>query len=127
MDRTAYINLPVQDLAATTEFFTALGFAFDARVGNADTSCMVLGGGALAMLHTTAFFEQFTGGPVADPSTKEVAVGLSAASREEVDDLVERAVAAGGKDAGRQDMGFMYMRAFLDLDGHRWSFMHFAN
>ena len=127
MDRTAYIALPVHDLTATTAFFTALGFAFDERVGDANTSCMVLGSGALVMLHTTAYFEQFTGGPVADPSTKEVSVGLSATSREEVDGLVGRAVTAGGKDAGRQDMGFMYMRAFLDLDGHRWSFLHFAN
>jgi predicted lactoylglutathione lyase len=127
MDRTAYINLPVQDLAATTGFFTALGFTFDARVGDANTSCMVVGNGALVMLHTTAFFEQFTAAAVADPSTKEVAVGLSAASREEVDELTERAVAAGGKDAGAQDTGFLYMRAFLDLDGHRWSFLYFAN
>ena len=127
MDRTAYINLPVRDLAATTGFFTTLGFAFDTRVGDADTACMVLGSGALAMLHTTAFFERFTGGPVADPSTKEVAVGLSAASREEVDDLCERAIAGGGEDAGRQDTGFLYMRAFLDPDGHRWSFLHITN
>ena len=127
MDRTAYINLPVQDLARAEEFFTALGFAFDQRVGDANTSCMVIGSGAFAMLHTTAFFEQFTGGAVADPATKEVAVSLTAETREEVDELVERAVAGGGKDAGRQDMGFMYMRAFLDPDGHRWSFMHFAS
>ncbi len=127
MDRTAYINLPVQDLARTAEFFTALGFTFDPRVGDENTRCMVIGSGALAMLHTTAFFEQFTGAVVADPATKEVAVSLTAASHEEVDELVERAIAAGGEDAGRQDMGFMYMRAFLDLDGHRWSFMYFAN
>ena len=127
MDRTAYINLPVHDLAATTGFFTALGFAFDAHVSSDVTACLVLGSGARAMLHTTAFFEQFTGGPVADPSTKEVALGLTAASREEVDDLCDRAVAAGGRDAGRQDAGALYMRAFLDLDGHRWSLLHIAN
>ncbi len=127
MDRTAYINLPVHDLTATTGFFTALGFAFDARIGDVNTSCMVIGSGALVMLHTRSFFERFTAAAVADPSTKEVAVGLSAASREEVDELTERAIAAGGKDAGRQDSGFLYMRAFLDLDGHRWSFLHIAS
>ncbi|MBN9100079.1 MULTISPECIES: VOC family protein [unclassified Pseudonocardia] len=127
MDRTAYISLPVRDLDAATAFFTALGFAFDARVRDENTACLVLGTGALVMLQKTAYFERFTGGPVADPSTKEVSVGLSAVSREEVDDLVDRAVAAGGKDAGRQDMGVMYMRAFLDIDGHRWSFLHVAN
>ncbi len=127
MDRTAYINLPVQDLARSAEFFTTLGFAFDPRVGDENTRCMVIGSGAFAMLHTTAYFEQFTGGVVADPATKEVAVSLTAESRDEVDELVERAVAAGGRDAGRQDMGFMYMRAFLDPDGHRWSFMYFAS
>ncbi len=127
MDRTAYINLPVHDLARSAEFFAALGFAFDPRVGDENTQCMVIGSGALAMLHTTAFFEGFTGAAVADPATKEVAVSLTAATRDEVDELVERAIAAGGTDAGRQDMGFMYMRAFLDLDGHRWAFMYFVN
>jgi hypothetical protein len=63
---------------------------------------------------------------IADTSkSKEVIVGLSAESREQVDDLVERAMEAGVQALGEpQDDGVMYMRGFHDLDGHQWSFIY---
>jgi predicted lactoylglutathione lyase len=56
---------------------------------------------------------------------REVIVGLSAESREQVDELTDKALAAGAQALGEQDdQGFIYMRGFLDLDGHQWSFIH---
>jgi uncharacterized protein len=124
MNRTTYINLPATDLDRTTEFFTALGFAFDPNIHSDETRCMVISDAASVMWHTEAYFAQFTGGAVADASTKEVAIGLSAVGRAGVDDVTARAVAAGAADVGMQDLGFMYMRAFRDLDGHQWSLIH---
>ena len=58
---------------------------------------------------------------VADDSSVEVAVGLSASSREEVDALVDRAISLGGSPVREpQDEGYMYGRSFYDLDGHLW-------
>jgi uncharacterized protein len=50
----------------------------------------------------------------------EALLCLSIDSRDGVDSIVEKAVAAGGKaDPGpKQDHGFMYGRSFEDLDGH---------
>lgn len=125
MNRTTYINLPVQDLARATRFFAALGFAADPRMSSETTQGVAVGESMQIMLHTRDYFATFTGSPVADPATaREVAVGLSATGRDEVDDLTAKAVAAGGTDVGVQDMGFMYMRAFRDLDGHQWSLIH---
>jgi predicted lactoylglutathione lyase len=45
---------------------------------------------------------------------------LSCESREEVDDLVAKAVAAGGTADKAVDYGFMYTHGFVDLDGHGW-------
>ena len=46
---------------------------------------------------------------------------LSAESRAKVDELVEKAVAAGGTASEKtQETDFMYGRAFDDLDGHTW-------
>ena len=61
-----------------------------------------------------------------DPHESRLCVdGVSAESLNEVDDLVRRALAAGAQDLGEaQDDGFMYMRGFLDLDGHQWSFLY---
>ena len=127
MGRMTFINLPVKDLAATTAFFTAVGFAFDPEFTNEHATRMVISDETSAMLMTEPFFQGFVAPQeVADTSaTREVIVGLSATSREEVDDLTERALAAGAESLGDpQDQGFMYMRGFRDLDGHQWSFIH---
>jgi predicted lactoylglutathione lyase len=125
--RVAFVGLPVKDLARSTEFFTALGFAFDEQQGDDTSARMIISDQASVMLFAEPFFSQFTGGGIADPHTaREVTIGVSATSRDEVDELAETAVAAGAKSAGVQDEGFMYMRAFHDLDGHYWSVIHMA-
>lgn len=123
--RTTFINLPVRDLARATEFFTALGFSFDPQVTGDNTARVIVSDGASVMLHVEPFFREFTNSDLADTSSaREVVVGLSAVSREEVDELTDKAIAAGGQAVGQQDQRFMYMRAFRDLDGHQWSFIH---
>ena len=48
-------------------------------------------------------------------------VALSEDSREGVDRITERALAAGGREAREaEDLGFMYSRPFEDPDGHIW-------
>jgi predicted lactoylglutathione lyase len=127
MGRMTFINLPVRDLAASTAFFTAVGFTFDPVFTDENSTRMIISDESSAMLMAEPFFEAFVAPQdVADTSaSREVIVGLSAESREEVDDLTERAIAAGAKSLGEpQDQGFMYMRGFRDLDGHQWSFIH---
>ena len=78
------------------------------------------------MLMTHDKFRQFTPKPIADAkAASEVLVCVSADSREEVDAVVEKAAAAGGRaDPGpKQDHGFMYGRGFEDPDGHIWEVM----
>jgi predicted lactoylglutathione lyase len=126
MSTKTFINLPVRDLARTTEFFTKLGFTFDQRATSEATACMVISDEAFAMLHVEPRFKKFIGQEIADTSkTREVIVGLTTDTRDQVDDLVERAVAAGAQPLpDPPDQGFMYMRAIRDLDGHQWSFLH---
>ena len=129
MPTQTFINLPVKDLAKATEFFTRVGFEFDPMLTDGNTTRMILGDGASAILATEPLFAGFIAPrAVADTeTTREVIVGVSAESREEVDDRVDKAVAAGAQSLGdAQDDGFMYMRGFLDLDGHQWSFVHLS-
>ncbi|MGH8838992.1 MAG: VOC family protein [Jiangellaceae bacterium] len=81
---------------------------------------------AYAMLHVEPSFKEFTKKDITDTAkSREVIVGLSTESREQVDDLVDRALAAGGQAMGEpEDQGFMDMRTFHDLDGHQWSFIY---
>jgi hypothetical protein len=122
MARQIYVNLPVADLARSKAFFTALGFGFNPQFTNEQGACMVVADGIAVMLLAEPFFRTFTNKPVADARRgTEVLVCLSCESRAEVDDLVRKAVAAGGTaPMPVQDHGFMYGHGFTDLDGHMW-------
>jgi uncharacterized protein len=122
MSRKIFVNLPVDDLQKSVEFFTRLGFAFDPRFTDDNATSMVVNPDSAVMLLRREFFATFTPRAVCDTAThSEALVALSADSRGEVDGLVESALAAGGQPIGEtQDHGFMYGRAFTDLDGHHW-------
>jgi len=127
MSRMTFINLPVKDLAKTTAFFTKLGFSFDPMFTDENATRMIISDDTSVMLVTEPFFKGFIDSQdIADTSkSREVIVGLSAEGREQVDDLTDKALAAGAEVLGdAEDDGFMYMRGFRDLDGHQWSFIY---
>lgn len=122
MIKQLFVNLPVNDLEATIDFFTKVGFTFDPRFTDENATCMIIGENIYAMLLVKDFFQSFTKKNIADTSnTVEVLNALSAESRENVDEIMKKALDAGGKEPRpAQDHGWMYGRAFEDLDGHVW-------
>ncbi|WP_318214623.1 VOC family protein [Streptomyces sp. SCL15-6] len=117
-----FVNLATNDLDASKKFFTELGYTINAQFSDETAASVVISDTIIAMLMTREKYAQFTKKEIVD-STKasEVLIALSAESREKVDELVDKAVAAGGSISGEtQDHGFMYGRAFDDLDGHTW-------
>ena len=120
--RMIFVNLPVKSVEASRRFFAALGFSFNERFCDANTACLVIEENIFAMLLEHDRFRGFTHGDLADPANgPEVLLALSAGSREEVDDLLSRALAAGGEAyKPAQDHGFMYGVSFRDPDGHVW-------
>jgi len=122
MHKQIYINLPVKDLARSRDFFASLGFTFNPQFSNDSGACMVIGENIFAMLLTESFFQGFTTKRIADArETTEVLICISCESRAEVDALVQKALAAGGRAPNPvQDHGFMYGHGFEDLDGHVW-------
>ncbi|WBB68578.1 VOC family protein [Micromonospora sp. WMMD812] len=126
MTITTFINLPVRDLSTAAEFFRSIGFTGEQPAPDGTTLMLSLNETTQLMLHVASSFAEYTGVAVTDTSTsREVIVGLVTDSRERVDELVDRAVAAGGEALGEgQDDGRLYMRGFRDLDGHQWSFLH---
>jgi predicted lactoylglutathione lyase len=122
MARQIFVNLPIRDMESSQAFFRALGFAFNPQFTNAQGACMVVSEGIYVMLLVEPFFQTFTKKPVADARrSTEVLVCLSCESRDEVDALVKKALAAGGTAPNPpQDHGFMYSHGFEDPDGHVW-------
>jgi predicted lactoylglutathione lyase len=126
--RQIFVNLPVKDLTRSVAFFTALGFSFDPRFTNDSATCMIVGENIFVMLLIEPFFQGFIKKDICDArKSTEVLVCLSCESRTEVDELVAKAVAAGGTlPRAPEDHGFMYSHAFEDLDGHIWELVYMA-
>lgn len=123
MARKIFVNLPIENMERSQAFFRALGFDFNPQFTNAQGACMVVSDDIFVMLLVQPFFQTFLRGKkIADSrSSCEVLVALSCDSRAEVDELVRKAVANGGKVAREPDEhGFMYAHAFEDPDGHTW-------
>lgn len=130
MVKQIFVNLPVKDLKKTMDFFAALGFSFNPQFTNEMAASMEIGENIYAMLLTEPFFKTFTDKQIADASSSVEAINcLGLESRQQVDDMVNRAIAAGGKEPRpAADHSWMYQRSFEDLDGHLWevAFMDLA-
>ncbi|MEN9403070.1 MAG: hypothetical protein RL091_1773 [Verrucomicrobiota bacterium] len=128
MKRQIFLNLPVADLPRSMAFFKALGFAHNPQFTDDTAACIVISETNYVMLLTRPKFRQFTPKAVCDTSQAvEVLISLSCASRQEVDDLVARALAAGGSTYDQpEDLGFMYSHSFVDPDGHGWGVLHLS-
>jgi predicted lactoylglutathione lyase len=124
--RMIFLNLPVRDLAASEAFFTELGFAFNPDFADEQAACMVVDRNIFVMLMVEERFRDFVTGGISDATAAtEVLTTLSVERRADVDDVVARAVAAGGKPwKPTVDHGPMYVGSFQDLDGHVWELMH---
>jgi uncharacterized protein len=122
MAKKIFVNLPVKDLKKSMEFFVKLGYTFNAQFTDETAACMVIAEDIFAMLLTEAKFKGFTPNAICDArKSTEVLVALSCDTRDQVDETVRKAVAAGGNTYNKpQDHGFMYGHGFQDLDGHIW-------
>ena len=126
MPRQIYVNLPVKDLERTRTFFSRLGFDFNPQFSDENAACMIVDENIYVMLLMEKFFKTFTSKAIADArQSTEVLVCLSCGSKDEVDALVAKAKANGGKTVREaQDHGFMYQHGFEDVDGHIWELVH---
>ncbi|RII95390.1 glyoxalase [Clavibacter michiganensis] len=124
MPTTIFVNLAVSDPVRSRAFFESLGYSINEGFSDENAVSVVISDTITAMLLTREFFAEFTSKPIIDATTStEVQLALSAESKEEVDAIHSKALAAGATPAGEQDHGFMYSKSFDDLDGHHWDFV----
>lgn len=125
MSTLIFVNLPVTDLAASRSFYTALGYSINEQFSDDSAACVVVSDEIFVMLLTTKRFADFSPKQVADPTTHTSAIlCLSAANRAGVDELADKALAAGGTASmPTMEEGPMYGRSFQDPDGHLWEVM----
>ncbi|PWA12850.1 glyoxalase/bleomycin resistance/extradiol dioxygenase family protein [Pueribacillus theae] len=121
-----YVNLPVKDLDKTKSFFGEIGFEFNPQFSDENAACMVVNENIFVMLLTEEFFKNFTDKELSDASKSiEGIVALSSDSREQVDEIVNKALALGGTPSYETiEQGPMYSRSFYDINGHMWEFLY---
>jgi hypothetical protein len=121
-----FVNLPVKDLNRSIDFFSKLGFSFNPQFTDENATCMIIGENIFAMLLVEKFFKTFTKKEISDATKNaEVILALSVDSRDKVDDLVQKAMEAGGSaSTDKQDHGWMYSDGFQDPDGHLWEILY---
>jgi len=128
MHSQIFVNLPVKDLKRSVNFFTSLGYTFNPTFTDENATCMILGDNLFVMLLVEKFFSSFTSKAITDTrSSTEVLTCVACANREQVDQLVAKARAAGARvPREAQDHGFMYAHGYEDLDGHTWELVYMS-
>ena len=126
MPKQLFVNVAVSDLKKTVNFFTGLGFTFNPKFTDENATCMIVSDSNYFMFLVPKFFQEFTKKPIADANAvTEGLFAISLDSNEEVDRLVDAAIALGAREyLEPRDLGFMYSRSFEDLDGHTFEVVY---
>ena len=121
-----YLDLPVKNLKQSMDFFAKLGYEFNPQFTDETATCMIVEENIFVMLLSEAKFKSFTPKEVVDArKSTEVLLCLSMESRQAVESMVKKAVAAGGSLYSQpQDHGFMYAHGYQDIDGHIWELVY---
>lgn len=121
-----FVNVAVKDVQKSIAFFKEIGFIFSPQFTDENAACMIIAENIFAMLVIEKRFKDFTKKEICDARINtEVLLALDVESREKVDEIIQKAVNAGGSIyMEAQDYGWMYSHSFEDLDGHQWEFFY---
>ena len=126
MAKQIFINLAVNDLQKSMDFYTALGFTNNPQFSDDAGKCMVWSENIFVMLLTHEKFATFATKPIADTKSNVAALfSLSVDSVAEVNSIMTNGLQAGGIEPSEmKDYGFMQMRTIEDFDGHTWEIFY---
>lgn len=121
-----FVNLPTSDLDRSKAFYEALGCEINPLFTDENAACVVWSDDVFFMVLTREYFGTFTDKAVVDAkAAAQVLVALSRDSRDDVDDVLAKGLAAGGSEPREpQDLGFMYSRDLEDPDGNVLEFLY---
>src|SRR5262249_48226602 len=125
------VTLAVADLGLSLAFYRRIGLESagvvgtqwsDERTGaNGAVAMFELDGGLLLNLYSRADLAKDAEIPVGPPQSGEFSLAQLVRSRDEVDELLEKAAAAGAAVTPAHDRPWgIYSGYFRDLDGHLW-------
>ena len=121
-----FINLPVKDVEASMQFYTALGFTVNPLFTFDDQKCMVWSDQIYLMLQSKEMFAK--GNKKSLPDAKQYTIAsftLVVDSEHQMNEMMQKGLQAGGTTpTDTIDEGYMQVRNIEDLDGHQWAVIH---
>jgi uncharacterized protein len=119
--RMLFLSLPVQDLSRARAFYEALGFRINEYSSDERTASVVVDENIVVTLQTRDRFAEVAGAEAGEPAHPTSVPCLTVEDRAQVDDLVTKAVAAGGRPwSSAEEDGARYTGSFTDPDGNVW-------
>ncbi|MET2825548.1 VOC family protein [Mesorhizobium shangrilense] len=126
MTKMIFLNLPVRDLQAATNFYLAIGGTLNPQFSSDQASSIMFSDAIGVMLLTHQHYSQFTARQIGDPKRdSQMLIALTLGSKDEVNAVIDKGVAAGGRADPNpaQDLGFMFNRHIEDPDGNVWELL----
>jgi predicted lactoylglutathione lyase len=121
MFKQIFINLPIENLKRSVDFFGGLGFTFNPQFTDETSTCMVVSEHIYVMLLEREKFASFIDKKIADRDTTEAILSFACESKDDVERISKKAFELGARKVNEvEDHGFMYSWGFEDLDGHLW-------
>lgn len=122
MKSQIFLNLPVKDLEKSMAFYSKMGMVNNPQFSDDSAKCMIFSEEIYVMIMSHERFMTFSTKPIADLSNAVSSLlSLSVESVEKMNEIVDNALTAGGKEpVEAKDHGFMQQRTLEDLDGHTW-------
>lgn len=122
MKKQVFINLPVENVQRSMDFYASLGFLNNPQFSDDVSKCMMWSDSIFVMLLSHEKFATFATKPISDAkSTISGIYSLGVASIEDMNNIMQRGLDAGGKEPHPvRDYGFMQQRTIEDVDGHTW-------
>lgn len=126
MTTQLFVNIATDDLERSKAFYTALGCEINPNFSDDNAACVVWDETIFFMVLTREYFSTFTDKQIINAhESAQVSLAFSRESREAVDEILAKGLAAGGTEPKPvQDLGFMYSRDLDDPDGNSLGFLY---
>lgn len=123
--KQVFINIPVNDVEKSMQFYLALGFTMNPLFTDEQQKCMVWSDAIYIMLQTRQFANTHLSKQVTDARKFQMpSFTLPVESEEVVDETVEKGLQANGTEPNAAFRApFMYLRTIEDIDGYTWGVM----
>lgn len=128
MNKQIYLNIPIQDLTKTMDYFKELGFEFNMDFTDDKSAAMVVSEDITIMMLNHESFKRFTKKEIINNQTHIGSIiALNCESKEQVSEMTKKAIELGGTAANDPyDYGWMYGESFYDINGHMWELIYFS-